>query len=140
MDGGHDTLVTRVNRADFVRRFVQHALYDSASADIQAFLRGLRIFLHDQALGMCSAAEVKYSLTSLSQLVTMVLADDCVHACYILLPRSLSAAFILCARFSCSWSTCCAARRRWAICLCCVSTRSTAAATATSLQSSNGSG
>jgi hypothetical protein len=66
IDGGHDTLVTRVNRADFVRRFVQHALYDSASADIQDFIRGLRIFLHDQALGMCSATEVTGGFDSLA--------------------------------------------------------------------------
>lgn len=61
VEDGHDKLVSRVNRTDFVRRFVEHALHGSAAQEIQEFIRGLRAFLQDQSLGMCSATEVRRS-------------------------------------------------------------------------------
>jgi hypothetical protein len=67
VEGGKERLVTRVNRSDFVTRFVRHALYGSAAAEIDLFVQGLRVCFHDQALGMCSVQEVSLFTTLYSR-------------------------------------------------------------------------
>lgn len=56
--GGEDVLVSKSNRADFVRRFVEHSLYKSCQGAVDSFVDGLRLTLHTKALQLCTHREV----------------------------------------------------------------------------------
>jgi E3 ubiquitin-protein ligase HERC4 len=56
--GGSEIQITRANRQEFVELFVQHALYRSCQEAVDNFISGLRVILHNQALSLCTSAEV----------------------------------------------------------------------------------
>ena len=58
MPRGEDILVSRGNRAQFVKCFVQHALHGSVATQIGQYIQGLQTCFHKAALQMCSAGEV----------------------------------------------------------------------------------
>jgi hypothetical protein len=63
--GGGDVAVSKSNRQDFVRRFVQHALCDCCKGAVDSFLEGLSLTLHTKSLQLCTHGEVSISLQSL---------------------------------------------------------------------------
>ena len=50
--------MTRVNRAEFVERFIRHALIGGVSEEVGHYIRGVKKFVRDEVGNMCSASEV----------------------------------------------------------------------------------
>jgi hypothetical protein len=55
---GADIPVSRANRSDFVKRFVQHALYSCCKEEIDAYISGLRFLFDGRAVRHCTHIEV----------------------------------------------------------------------------------
>ena len=58
-EGGSSMAVDKSNRDDYVRRLVQHALYDSVSGAARAFLCGLTVLFDCPTFEMCSPQDLE---------------------------------------------------------------------------------
>lgn len=102
-DSGAEKYVDRVNRSDFVKRFIHHALYACCKKQIDDYISGLRFLFDGPAVKLCTHNEVicacaLHCLLSSTELVSSTHIPDIVLRLY------------------CSWSTFYVDRETSAIC------------------------